>query len=368
MLVEVRLRDGIADPQGATIERALPALGLDGVTGVRAGKAFRFDIAAADEAEALARATVVADRLLANPVIEESTVTVPGGASGPGLMAAARRRGDVSRAPTASTTPSWPLQRLGASADLVWHGDTTVAGYDALILPGGFAHGDYLRPGAIARFSPVMEAVGRFAADGGPVVGICNGFQVLTEAGLLPGALQKNRGLRFLCTTVEVRVESSDSVLTAGGARRHRAAHPHQPLRGQLHLRRRHAGRAPGRGPGGAPLRGQPQRIGRRHRRRLQRGPQRGRPHAPSRAGLGSPARLGRRDGAAGGPAGLGRRSDRAAAGERGVGQRLSRRTGPGSAGLDGRAGPAGCGQLRVRGIFACWRTEALTPTVRQAE
>jgi len=108
------------------------------------------------------------------------------------------------------------VERLGASADLVWHGDTTVAGFDALILPGGFAHGDYLRPGAIARFSPVMEAVGRFAADGGPVVGICNGFQVLTEAGLLPGALQKNRGLRFLCTTVTVRVASSDSVLTRG--------------------------------------------------------------------------------------------------------------------------------------------------------
>jgi phosphoribosylformylglycinamidine synthase subunit PurQ / glutaminase len=108
------------------------------------------------------------------------------------------------------------VQRLGASAGLIWHGDTSVAGYDALILPGGFAHGDYLRPGAIARFSPVMEAVGRFAADGGPVVGICNGFQVLTEAGLLPGALQKNRGLRFVCTTVTVRVESSASVLTEG--------------------------------------------------------------------------------------------------------------------------------------------------------
>jgi phosphoribosylformylglycinamidine synthase len=108
------------------------------------------------------------------------------------------------------------LGRLGAAADLVWHGSTSVAGYDALVLPGGFAHGDYLRPGAIARFSPVMEAVGRFAAEGGPVVGICNGFQVLTEAGLLPGALQKNRGLRFLCTTVAVRVDSADSVLTAG--------------------------------------------------------------------------------------------------------------------------------------------------------
>ena len=108
------------------------------------------------------------------------------------------------------------LERLGATAELVWHGATSAAGYDALILPGGFAHGDYLRPGAIARFSPVMDAVAAYAADGGPVVGICNGFQVLTEAGLLPGALQKNRGLRFLCTTTTVRVERDDTVLTAG--------------------------------------------------------------------------------------------------------------------------------------------------------
>ena len=91
-------------------------------------------------------------------------------------------------------------------------------GYDALVLPGGFAHGDYLRPGAIARFSPVMDAVSRFAADGGPVIGICNGFQVLTEAGLLPGALQKNRGLRFVCTTAQVRVETARSALTTGVA------------------------------------------------------------------------------------------------------------------------------------------------------
>ncbi|HXQ90368.1 MAG TPA: phosphoribosylformylglycinamidine synthase subunit PurQ [Acidimicrobiales bacterium] len=101
-----------------------------------------------------------------------------------------------------------------AEAELVWHGERTVAGYDAVVLPGGFAHGDYLRPGALARFSPVMEAVSKYAADGGPVVGICNGFQVLTEAGLLPGALQKNVGLRFLCKTVAVRVCTTRSVLT----------------------------------------------------------------------------------------------------------------------------------------------------------
>jgi phosphoribosylformylglycinamidine synthase len=89
-----------------------------------------------------------------------------------------------------------------------------VAGVDALVLPGGFAHGDYLRPGALARFSPVMDAVRSFAADGGPVLGVCNGFQVLTEAGLLPGALQKNHHLKFLCTTVSVRIERSRSFIS----------------------------------------------------------------------------------------------------------------------------------------------------------
>ena len=110
------------------------------------------------------------------------------------------------------------VRLLGGDAEILWHGDATVAGVDAVIVPGGFAHGDYLRPGAIARFSPVMTSVKDFAESGGPVVGICNGFQVLTEAGMLPGALQKNRGLKFLCTTVELRVDSTDSVLTSEAA------------------------------------------------------------------------------------------------------------------------------------------------------
>jgi phosphoribosylformylglycinamidine synthase len=105
---------------------------------------------------------------------------------------------------------------IGAEAELLWHGDRTVGDVDVVIVPGGFAHGDYLRPGAIARFSPIMDAVASHAADGGPVVGICNGFQVLTEAGLLPGALQKNHGLKFLCKSVGVRVETTNSVLTSG--------------------------------------------------------------------------------------------------------------------------------------------------------
>jgi phosphoribosylformylglycinamidine synthase subunit PurQ / glutaminase len=104
---------------------------------------------------------------------------------------------------------------LGGEPQLVWHGDRALGDVDAVVLPGGFAHGDYLRPGAIARFSPVMDQVVEFANAGGPVVGICNGFQVLTEAGLLPGALQKNRGLKFLCTTVAVRVENTESALTS---------------------------------------------------------------------------------------------------------------------------------------------------------
>ncbi len=106
------------------------------------------------------------------------------------------------------------VEKLGGEGRLLWHGDEDLTGIDAVIVPGGFAHGDYLRPGAIARFSPMMGAIARFAADGGSVVGICNGFQVLTEAGLLPGALQKNSGLKFLCQPTVLRVESSDSSLT----------------------------------------------------------------------------------------------------------------------------------------------------------
>jgi phosphoribosylformylglycinamidine synthase subunit PurQ / glutaminase len=109
---------------------------------------------------------------------------------------------------------AYAVEQLGGSAELLWHRDRRLDNADAVVVPGGFAHGDYLRTGAIARFSPVMESVARFAAAGGPVVGICNGFQVLTEAGLLPGALQKNAGLSFLCETVECRVETSVSALT----------------------------------------------------------------------------------------------------------------------------------------------------------
>jgi phosphoribosylformylglycinamidine synthase I len=106
------------------------------------------------------------------------------------------------------------VRALGGDAELLWHGATTVGPVDVVVLPGGFAHGDYLRPGAIARFSPIMAAIESFAAAGGAVIGICNGFQILTEARLLPGALQKNRGLTFLCMPVTLEVTSTRSVLT----------------------------------------------------------------------------------------------------------------------------------------------------------
>lgn len=106
-------------------------------------------------------------------------------------------------------------QVLGEQAELIWHKDTDLRGADAVILPGGFAHGDYLRTGAIARFSPIMTAVSQFADRGGPVLGICNGFQILLEAGLLPGAMVRNRTVKFISQHVTVRVEHTDTPFTA---------------------------------------------------------------------------------------------------------------------------------------------------------
>jgi len=106
-------------------------------------------------------------------------------------------------------------ERVGTNAYFVWHRDTSLEGADIVVLPGGFSYGDYLRSGAIARFSPVMQAVQRHAADGGPVLGICNGFQILCEAHLLPGALMRNAGLTFVSKPVDVVVERSETVFTS---------------------------------------------------------------------------------------------------------------------------------------------------------
>lgn len=108
----------------------------------------------------------------------------------------------------------YALRALGGEAELVWHRETDLSGFSGAILPGGFAHGDYLRTGAIARFSPVMSEVSRLATDGAPVLGICNGFQMLCEAGLLPGALIANRDLSFICRFEELEVTDTRSILT----------------------------------------------------------------------------------------------------------------------------------------------------------
>jgi phosphoribosylformylglycinamidine synthase I len=110
---------------------------------------------------------------------------------------------------------AWALKALGADPLLVWHADEDLDRVDAVVLPGGFSYGDYLRCGAIARFAPVMAAVERFAREGGPVLGICNGFQVLCEAGLLPGILRPNESLAFVCRDIGVVVERADTVFTS---------------------------------------------------------------------------------------------------------------------------------------------------------
>jgi phosphoribosylformylglycinamidine synthase len=107
---------------------------------------------------------------------------------------------------------------MGIPSDLVWHTSTDLAGYDVIVLPGGFSHGDYLRTGAVAAHAPVMSAVGDAAARGVPVLGICNGFQVLLEAGLLPGAMLRNAGSSFRCQWVHLRVERNDTPFTAGAS------------------------------------------------------------------------------------------------------------------------------------------------------
>ena len=110
---------------------------------------------------------------------------------------------------------AWALTALGAEPQLVWHAEPQLPSVDAVVLPGGFSYGDYLRAGAIARFAPAMSAVAEFVREGGPVLGICNGFQILCEAGLLPGLLRPNASLSFVCRDVSLVVESAETLFTA---------------------------------------------------------------------------------------------------------------------------------------------------------
>ena len=271
VLVEVQLRPGIADPQGATIERSLPTLGFDGVHGVRVGKAHPLRArggrrgggprAAEELCAAVPHQPGDRGRRRRAPAVEPASMSRPVGVV---LFPGSNCEHDVVEA----------IAALGGEAEhRCGTATATVGGVDAVVVPGGFAHGDYLRPGAIARFSPVMDAVADFAADGRP------GRRHLQR---LPGAHRGGAAARRPAEEPRPEVplhhgrrcgwspptRRSPPRPTVGDG----AADPDQPLRGQLHVRRRDAGRAAGRGPGRLALRRQPQRLDRRHRRGLQRG------------------------------------------------------------------------------------------------
>ena len=315
--VLIRPKEGILDPQGKAVERALPALGFEGVSQVRIGRLVELEADDGAELEQLC------EKLLANPLIEDYEIEVlpasepqpatssepqpatssasPAGVPGGTRDEVWRMRFGVLQFPGSCDERDAVLacERVG-DARLVWHGDTDLDDLDAVVVPGGFSYGDYLRAGAIARFAPAMEAVREFAASGGPVLGICNGFQVLCEAGLLPGALLPNEGLRFICRQVEVEVVGTSTVATGACAPGRPAFDP-----GQAHERAlvRSAGvarRARGERPDRVPLRArrQPKRFRRRRRRGRQRGGKRGRPDAPPRARGRAAHRIGGRPGA----------------------------------------------------------------------
>ena len=180
---------------------------------------------------------------------------------------------------------------LEQDVTFLWHQDEDLQGCDLVVLPGGFSYGDYLRAGAMASLSPVMAAVKRHAEAGGLVLGICNGFQVLLEAGLLPGAMRRNANLRFQCRDVYLKVERNDLPFTRKLRGGPGPAPAHRPRRGELRGRAGEARRPGGRRPGGLPLRdartalvtpeAESERLGARDRGHLQRARQRARPDAP---------------------------------------------------------------------------------------
>ena len=215
--VLIRPKAGILDPQGVAVERALPALGFEGVSNVHVGRMVELDIE--DESQLAS----LCEKLLANPLIEDyeivesvkfGVVQFPGSCDERDTILACEMVGD---------------------AVLLWHRDADLQGCDAIVIPGGFSYGDYLRVGAIARFSPVMESVAAFARDGGPVLGICNGFQVLCEMGLLPGALLPNVSLRFICRQLELEVVNADTAFTRTCTNGQRLSIPGKHTTGRYH-------------------------------------------------------------------------------------------------------------------------------------
>ena len=219
--VLVRPKAGILDPQGEAVAGLARKLGF-AVGGARVGRVVDARGRRVDDAEE-ARAEVerMCEELLANPLIESFEIEAGRRVSDP----PARRGGRRSRGRTTTATPCWALGALGADAGARLARATTELPRDvgAVVLPGGFSYGDYLRCGAIARFSPAMAAVRRFAADGGLVLGICNGFQILCEAGCCRACSGRTAQLEFVCRDVRVRVERARHAFTRALRRRARS-------------------------------------------------------------------------------------------------------------------------------------------------
>ena len=205
VVVDVMPKPEILDPQGQAVAGALGRLGIAGVADVRQGKHFELEVDDAIDDETLHR---IAGQLLANPVIEDWTVTRDVMRIGVITFPGSLDDVDAARA----------VRLAGGEPVALWHADHDLRGVDAVIVPGGFSYGDYLRAGAIASLAPIMTEVVAAAGAGLPVLGICNGFQILCEAGLLPGALVRNAGLHFVCRDQRLRVESAATAWTGGYA------------------------------------------------------------------------------------------------------------------------------------------------------
>ena len=239
VVVDVMPKPEILDPQGKAVLGALPRLGFAGVTDVRQGKRFELELRGRDHRRAARRGAQMAETLLSNPVIENFEVRVEPS------EADAVRVGVVTFPGSLDDVDAQRAVGLGGhEAVALWHGDHDLRGVDAVVLPGGFSYGDYLRCGAISRFSPVMTEVVEAAGRGMPVLGICNGFQILCESHLLPGALIRNDHRKFVCRDQRLRIENTRTavdVVVRRGRRDHDRA---QERRGRL--RRRRAPRSTG--------------------------------------------------------------------------------------------------------------------------
>src|SRR6478752_7721206 len=219
IVVDVMPKPEILDPQGKAIVGALPRLGFTSFSSVRQGKRFELTVDGEVTEDILAQARDAAETLLSNPVIED-VVNVEVGeavavAAEPRLAGA--RIGVVTFPGTLDDRDAARAVRLaGATAVELWHGDTELGDVDAVVIPGGFSYGDYLRAGAIARFAPLMSRIIDAANSEAklPVLGICNGFQILTESHLLPGSMIKNDHLKFMCRDQVLRVENNSTYWT----------------------------------------------------------------------------------------------------------------------------------------------------------